>query len=277
MKFALLYSFRRILRKKSKILLMGFFLSLGFWGWLLSESSQTSIKNNLANNAKQVLSSDISISARRELTPQEIEGMRTTLSGKADVIKGYEFFAMLTSSTDTRLVLVRVVEDFYPFYGQLVLSPESSAPNLKGQNLWAYEEFKTLFGIGLDEKVKLGDLEFRVSAFVKEDKTQTFRLASLAPRVFIHMDDLKKTGLIQFGSTFTTTFFIKTYRESEVKSLTEKLKKTLQDPAIDITSFQSLPDDESSPSQRLADFLGLTSLVSLLFSALSLFYLIQIL
>ena len=274
--WSIVYSLKRLIRVKSRLFVMGFFLALGFSGWLTSESAQTSIKGFLAQNARQILSSDLTVSARRELTDSEMSKLNLAIKDKGQLIKGYEFFSMMTAGTETRLVLVRVVEDPYPFYGELKLEVPAKTSDLRGQNLWAYEEFKSLFDLQLNQKIKLGDSEFVVSSFVQEDKTQTFRLAGLAPRVFIHAEDLQKTKLIQFGSTFTTTHFFKANPDVNLTELSDLIKKELPDPAVDISNYLSLPDEESSPTQRLADFLGLTSLVSLLFSALSLFYLLQV-
>lgn len=276
MMFALKYALQRSWRVRSQFALMAFFLSLGFCGWLMSETSQNSIRQKLAASARQILSADITVSVRRELKDEELKILVEETKGKGILIKGYELFAMMTTDQESRLVLVRAVEDQYPLYGFMKLDLNSSVPALKGNKLWAYSEFKTLFDLKTGDKVTLGDSHFDVTDFVTEDQTQTFRLASLAPRVFIHMDDLKKTGLVQFGSTFTSTHFFKASNEADVPKITENLKKRLSDPAIDISSYLSLPDDESSPTQRLADFLGLTSLVALLFSALSLFYLLQV-
>lgn len=255
---------------------MGFFLSLGFSGWLAGESAQTSIKNYLAQNAKQILSADLTVSVRRELKPDELKAFQQITLNQGEVAKGYEFFAMMTVNEETRLVLVRVIDDSYPFFGELKVDTATKAQDLRNRKLWAYEEFKSLIDLKASQKVTLGDSEFEVIGFITEDKTQTFRLASLAPRVFIHLSDLEKTNLIQFGSTFTSTYFLKVNPDVDVEELSDALKKALPDPGIDVSNYVSLPDEESSPTQRLADFLGLTSLVTLLFSALSLFYLIQV-
>lgn len=275
MKFAFLYTLKRSWRTRSRFVLMAFFLSLGFWGWLLSESSQSSIRRYLAASAKQILSADVTVSVRREFSDEEQKHIEQETQGLGQLSKGYELFAMMSSGEDSRLVLVRVIEDAYPFYGKLNLESSSNVNSLKDKKVWAYSEFKTLSNLKLGDQVTLGDTQFQISDFVDEDQTQTFRLASLAPRVFIHMDLLKATNLIQFGSTFTATYFFKANEGADVNLITQKLKDRLKDPAIDVTSYLSLPDDQSSPTQRLTDFLGLTSLVALLFSALSLFYLLQ--
>lgn len=276
MMWTLQYAFQRLWRVRLRLVIMSLFLSLGFFGWLTGESAKTSIRGYLAQNAKQILSADITVSARRELKEEELQVLTQKWNGKGEWIKGYEFFGMMTAGTDTRLVLVRVVEDAYPFYGELKLEIPGKTPDLRGQKLWAYDEFKSLFDIQLNQVVKLGESDFTLTNFVSEDKTQTFRLASLAPRVFIHMQDLEKTKLIQFGSTFTATYFFKAKPDQPVALLATELKKSIPDPGVDISNAETLPEEESDPTQRLSDFLGLTSLVALLFSALSLFYLLQV-
>lgn len=276
MNLILAYSLKRFWRKKSQIFITAFFLCLGFWGWLLSESTQTSIKYRLENNAKNILSADLSIDVRREFSDEEMNSINKEISNKGIISRSYEFFAMMSTSDESRLVQVRVIDDHYPFYGKIKLEKESTVQQLKNSQIWAYAEFKDLMNLKQNNKIQLGHAEFNLGDFILEDQTQTFRLASLAPRIFIHIDQLKKTDLIQFGSTFSTILLVKTNTEVDVVELSQKLKKELQDPGIDITTYKSLPDDLSGPTQRLSDFMGLISLVSLLFCSLSLFYLLQI-
>ncbi len=276
MMFILNYSFKRFWRKRAQILTTAFFLCLGFWGWLLSESTQTSIKQRLENNARKILSADLTIDVRREFTDAELESFNKEVAGKGDVSQSYEFFAMMATENESRLVQVRVIDDLYPFYGEVKLENSGSVEQLKSPVIWAYSEFKDLMGLKLNEKVQLGAAEFTIGDFISEDQTQTFRLASLAPRIFIHLSNLKKTELIQFGSTFSSIQLVRTKPEVDVVVLSENIKAALKDPGIDVTTYKSLPDDLSGPTQRLSDFLGLTSLVSLLFCSLSLFYLLQI-
>ena len=276
MNFILSYSLKRFWRKRTQIFITAFFLCLGFWGWLLSESTQTSIKHRLENNARNILTADLTIDVRREFTEDELKIFNKEIAGKGEISTAYEFFAMLTTPEESRLVQVRVIDDHYPFYGTFKLEKNNSIEQLKGPKIWAYAEFKNLMGLKLDEKVQLGEAEFTVGDFILEDQTQTFRLASLAPTIFLHLNNLKKTELIQFGSTFSAIRLVKTNPDVDVVQLSDQLKKDLKDPGIDVTTYKSLPDDLSGPTQRLSDFLGLTSLVSLLFCSLSLFYLLQI-
>ncbi len=261
---------------RSRLVIMACFLSLGFWGWLMSEGSHSSIKSHVANNSKTLLSADIAISARRHLTEEELKTLNEETDGLGNLSKGYELFAMMSTDAESRLVLVKVIQNDYPFYGELVREGHTPVETLKNYKLWAYSEFKSLFGLERGQTVILGDQKFEVSDFIEEDHTQTFRLASLAPRVFIHLDNIEATKLIQFGSTFTETFYFKAFAGTDVDSLTKSLRSKLKDPAIDVDSYLTLPEENTSPIQRLTDFLGLTSLVALLFSALSLFYLLQI-
>jgi putative ABC transport system permease protein len=276
MKFVLLYSFKRLWRSKEPTLLTALFLCLGFWGWLLSEGTQTSIRERLAQNAQKILSADLTIDVRREFTDDENKRIHEVLQGQGIISKSYEFFAMLSSGKETRLVQVRAIDDFYPFYGHLELEKKSSAKDLVQEQIWAYRELKDLMNLQDNDRVQLGKAQFQIQDFVLNDETQTFRLASLAPRIFIHVDQLKKTELIQFGSTFSAIQLVKMTPKADLERITENLKKSLKDPGINITSFKTLPDELSGPTQRLSDFLGLASLVSLLFCSLTLFYLLQI-
>lgn len=274
--FVIKYSLKRFWRKRSQVLLTSIFLCLGFWGWLLSEGTQSSIRQRLEQNAQKILSADLTIDVRREFSDEESFIIEKAIGNYGTISKSYEFFAMMTTSDESRLVQVRAIDDFYPFYGKVVLQGQSQTSDLHKNVIWAYKEFQDLLNLRRNDEVQLGKAKFKVADFINQDETQTFRLAALAPRVFLHVDNLKETELIQFGSTFSSIRLVKMRPNAPLDLITENLQKSLKDPGIDITNYKTLPDELSGPTQRLSDFLGLTSLVSLLFCSLSLFYLLQI-
>lgn len=264
-----------------------FNLSLGLTGFMSLQAFNEALDRQIKLNAKSILSADISVSARRELTEEEQRKMRGVLPQGTQESKIYEFFAMLSSKKGSRLVLVKAIDKSYPFYGELqletgaVVKTDSKKDILNARKAWIYPELGSQLGLGAGDGIKLGNLELTISNLVKNDSTQTFRAASLAPRVFIDRDLLPQSGLLQFGSTFTLAYLFKLppvdgqslFDENLLK---ENLYKALPDPQISVDTPSSAGEDAGRQLGYLSDYLGLVAIIALFMSALGAAYIYRL-
>jgi putative ABC transport system permease protein len=272
-------------------------MTLGLTGALSIEAFKESLQTFLRDNAKNILSADLSVSARRRVTDQEIALTRQLL-GVTDPQKMesqvFEFFSMVGVRRDSvfssRLVEVKGIDANYPFYGTLTL--ESGEVIRSGSNksilqepvAWAYPELKYSMGLKKGDEVTLGQLKLKIVDFILEDTTQTFRSSSMAPKIYINRGLLKDSGLLQFGSTFTESFLFKISSEgsradgddSKVTALQSALQEALTDPAIQVNTARSAGEDSGRQLKYLSDFLGLTAVIVLFLSSLGMAYIFQL-
>lgn len=252
-------------------------LSIGLTGFLSLETFKEALKDYLSQNARQILAGDLAVTARRELSEAEKKVLEQIQS--KDRSLSYDFFAMAASGSQSRLVLVKAIEANFPMYGEVQNIDQKviSARDLVQKNkIWIYPEVRDYFSINLGEKIKLGNIEFEVSEIIGKDTTLTFRNASLAPRVYIPMSQLKATGLIQFGSTFTQIHTFAFQNESESQIARESIEKGIPDPAVRIENPQSASEDSGRQLKYLSDYLGLVTLVALFLSAIGASYLFRL-
>ena len=87
-----------------------FNLSLGLTGFVSLQAFNVTLQSELEKNAKNILSADLAVSARRELTEAEQEQMKSVLPPGTQTGRMYEFFAMMNSSKGSRLVMVKAVD-----------------------------------------------------------------------------------------------------------------------------------------------------------------------
>lgn len=259
-----------------------FNLSLGLTGFVALQAFNSALSDQIKLNAKSILSADISVSARRELTAEEQNKMREVFPSETAESKIYEFFAMLNSTKGSRLVLVKAIDRSYPFYGELelesgsVIKTNSKKDILSSRKAWVYPELRSQLGLAVGDGIKLGNLELKISDLVKSDSTQTFRAASLAPRVFIDRELLPQSGLLQYGSTFSLAYLFKIPVGSNENILKEKLYKALSDPQIGIDTPSSAGEDAGRQLGYLSDYLGLVSIIALFMSALGAAYIYRL-
>jgi len=273
---------RELLRSWKFGLFFIFNLSLGLSGYVALEGFKISLQEKMNQNAKAILSADLAVSARREFTSEEVAQIDNILGAKADRSQTYEFFAMLNSKRGSRLVLVRAVDSKYPLYGSLELvskkkiSGESEKEILRTPSLWIYSELHSQLGLTPGDEVQLGALKLKVADVVEKDGTQTFRAASIAPRIFINRDLLKDSGLIQYGSTFTISYFFKIADESVVEKVKNQLLGVLKDPSIRVDTSKSAGEESGRQLGYLQDYLGLVAIVALFMSSLGAAYIFRL-
>lgn len=275
-------AFRELFRSWRFGLFFIFNLSLGLTGFVSLEAFNTALEQQIQANAKSILSADLAVAARREMTEQEVATMRSLLPAKSEESTVYEFFAMLNSKKGSRLIMVKAIDSSYPFYGGLELQSGqriiygSEKEILSDSKAWIYPELKSQLGLDVGDEIQIGKLNLKVSDLVTKDETQTFRAASLAPRVFINRALLPQSGLIQFGSTFSMAYLFKLPAEVSVDSLKDQLYKSLVDPQIIVQTPQSAGEDSGRQLGYLSDYLGLVALVALFMSALGAAYIYRL-
>ncbi|MBX3016810.1 MAG: hypothetical protein KF767_02885 [Bdellovibrionaceae bacterium] len=247
-------------------------LALGLSGYLILSTFQDALKDSLRANAKANLSGDVAISVRRQLTAKELEILGRHVPEGATSSRLYEFFSMVAAGPDSRLVQIKAIDESYPPYGEIrlkdggVITGASAKTIVNEPKIWVYPELLLQLNLKVGDKLELGGTSFEIADVVEEDSSQTFRLASLAPKVYAGRSQIEKTTLIQFGTTMTDAVLIK-YPESAMptpEQLKEREKKFLDEvnePAVRWSSYLEASEDTGRAMGFLFDYLGLGALV----------------
>lgn len=274
---------RELLRSWRFGLFFIFNLSLGLTGFVSLQAFNEALENEIQANSKSILSADLAVSVRRELSEDETKKMRELLPAGTTEGKIYEFFAMLSSSKGSRLVLVKAVDATYPFYGELELesgrqitAKSDNKDILSSAKAWIYPELKSQLGLDVNDEIQLGQLKLQISDLVKKDATQTFRAASLAPRIFINRELLPQSGLLQYGSTFSLAHLFKLPEGVAEESVRDGLYNVLTDPQINVETPATAGEDSGRQLGYLSDYLGLVAIVALFMSALGAAYIYRL-
>lgn len=255
-------------------LLLIFTQILGMIGLLLVEQWSGILEQRLQDKGQELLGADISISVRRPFTEEEKNLINTEVRVHADqeaeLIDTYSM-VYLGPEKESRLVELRGVKGNFPFYGKI---------NLVSKKEWSAqiavdEELKLLLNLKPDDQITFGTVHSKISDFVVKDDTAGLRGFSLASRVYVPMEKLLESNLIQFGSTATFAYYFKISKltQKEMDTLQESLLKGFTDAAVKV----SRPKDASEQIGRVlsivSDFLGLSSLIAFILSLLGLLYL----
>lgn len=247
-------------RFKSISLFLILNLTLGLIGFFLLQIFQQSLVLQSNERAQIVLGGDISISARRGFTAEEVKQWETEMQiEKAS--KFYTMFSMLRTPNDSKLVSVGVFDSNFPLYGKFKLSDVPFSD--EQPRVWVDPEILDLLPLKKGDMVEIGDQKFLYSGVIEEDPTRLFRGAAFAPRVLIHQKYLNAAGLIKEGSTFTEYWNYKLNPQSNVEVSKTKIETLVADPVVRIQSTKDKAEDSNRTLKYFADYLGLVALVAL--------------
>lgn len=263
-------AFREFRQLRSLFLLMVINLSWGLTGYLTLSSLQDSLRELLRDNARTFLSADLAVSLRRTFTDEEKVLVREAVGGAAVEEGGLiEMFSMVTAGQESRLVQVKAVGPNYPLYGSMrlesgeVITSQSAKSIVNEPRVWVYPEILLQLNLKKGDRLELGGKSFLIDAIVADDSTQTFRMASLAPKIYMGLDQLASTSLVQFGSTLSEAMLFRLPGDRDPEALKRNILDRIEDPALRATTALEAGEDSGRMIGYIFDYLGLGALVGL--------------
>lgn len=256
-------------------------LSIGLVGFLCLDAFKTSLNQSFQDNARSSLAADLSVNVRRQLTPEEIQKVREDLGEGIQEGRVWELFSMVSTGKNARLIQLKAVDNTYPLYGQLQIQTEKGPQNAdatvlnSSRSAWAYNEVLAQLQIGLGDEISIGGEKFKIAGVIKDDPTQGFRMASIASKIYVGLEQIRSSVLIGPGTTMSDNLLFRLPPAMDSNASVEKIKKKIEDPAIQIISFQGAAEDSGRALKYLSDYLGLVSLVALFLAALGSAYLFR--
>lgn len=273
-------------RYRASHLLITATMVLGLGGVFLIERLKDAFLSSVRGQERELLSSDLSLGARRPLKTEEIERFEKATKDYAEAsYRVIDMSSMLYAPGQeaARLVEVRVVEPGFPFYGSLVtadgdLKLTSDHPLFNENCIWLHEEATRLFDVKIGDELRLGEGTFRHCGTVLKDSTQGFRGFALAPRVYLGRARLADTQLVGEGTIASHALHYKLRSDSAKIFTTEwkdALTKEFDDPAIRIQRPSDTSEQTARSGKLFGDYLQLASLVALILAVVGTFYLFR--
>ena len=98
----------------------------------------------------------------------------------------------------------------YPYYGQAVLAPAMGLEQaLAGDSAVVAEEFLIRMNARVGQTLRLGGVNFKITAILKQEPDRITAGAGLGPRVMVSQASLAQTGLVQYGSRVSERLLVK--------------------------------------------------------------------
>ena len=190
-----------------------------------------SLKETLDQNAKELLGADLVIHSNKKFEKDItniLDTAKVATAGNAEMAS----MVMFMNTHQSRLVKLTALFGDFPFYGQMETQPANAYELMKsGRYAILDESLAIQFEISSEDSVKVGNTMFKVGGVVTKIPGGGALTSTLAPSVYIAMNSLDSTGLVQFGSRVSYSLFVKTNSKAEtentinaIKPITKKLR-----------------------------------------------------
>ncbi|WP_133556977.1 ABC transporter permease [Algoriphagus boseongensis] len=246
----------------SRLLLFVSSIVVGIAALVAISSFGENLVKDIDNQAKELLGADLVLENNKPLGDQALDTVATQLASEVN-------FASMVAFPQTgasRLTQVRALEGDFPFYGKLETVPVEGDANFRSGGRKALVE-KTLmaqFNAQVGDSIKVGAVTFQIVGELQKVPGQTGITATVAPAVYIPMDFLAETGLVQYGSRVEYNRYLQFAEGTNVEELIKPFEDVWEIERVDADTVEDRKRSTGRSFGNLSNFLSLVAFIALL-------------
>lgn len=263
-------------RNRSRLLLFVSSIILGIAALVAIYSLRENMQAEVDRQAASLLGADLQL--RSNKAPEtRILRLADSLGGQRSEERDFTSMVYFPKNGGSRLVQVRALEGNFPYYGELETEPAAAGRSFrKGRNALVDQTLLLQFDAKPGDSVKVGNLTFSVAGSLLSAPGQTGIAASVAPIVYLPMQYLDATGLMQKGSRINYKYFFKLDRPLNTERFEKGIEPMLEKEGWSYDTVESQKEDTNRSLRDLTQFLALVSFIALLLGCIGVASAIQI-
>ena len=214
--------------------------------------------------AKSLVGADLVIENNRPLSSGLLK-LLDTVGEKRSKERSFASMIYFTKSQGTRLVQVRALEGDYPFYGNLETKPAGAAINFRNSQQALVDKTLMLqYNAQPGDSIKIGQLSFAIAGVLEKAPGRTNLSTTVAPPVYIPLQYLEQTGLIQKGSRINYSYYFKFTGGVDVEKIVSGFRAKLDKEGADYDTVEERKKNSGRSFEDFNRFLTLISFIALL-------------
>ncbi|MDX5339852.1 MAG: ABC transporter permease, partial [Cyclobacteriaceae bacterium] len=246
----------------SRLLLFVSSIVVGIAALVAISSFGENLVKDIDNQAKELLGADLVLENNKPLGEQKVDSMAIQIASEVN-------FASMVAFPQTgasRLTQVRALEGDFPFYGKLETIPASGDADFRsgGQKALVEKTLMAQFNAEVGDSIKVGALSFVIAGELQKVPGQTGITATVAPAVYIPLEYLDETGLVQYGSRVEYNRYLQFAPETDVEALIKPYEDQWEIDRVDADTVEDRKRSTGRSFGNLSNFLSLVAFIALL-------------
>jgi putative ABC transport system permease protein len=228
------------------------------------DSLNNTIQNDIDQNAKELLGADLVVQANNQFEDEVLkvfDSTRMEQASEADMAS----MVLFLHNNQSRLIRVVAFEGEFPFYGKIKTQPDNAYDQMKmGGYAMLDESLASQYEVSSDDSLRLGNRSFKVAGIVNELPGGGGILSTFTPSVYITMEDLDSTGLVQYGSRVNYKRFFKSESDEQVNQAIEILRPVLKRYGHSYDTVEEQKEELGEAFLSIYQFFSLLAFVALI-------------
>jgi putative ABC transport system permease protein len=251
-------------RNRSRLFLFISSVILGIAALVAIYSLGNNLNDEVDNQAASLLGADLEITSNQQATP-EIKKLVDSLGDRRSEEQRFGSMVLFVKNGGTRLIQVRALKGDFPYYGLIETSPQSASVSFRNKQQALVDETLMLqYNAKRGDSIKIGEVTFIIAGTLLNAPGQTGFSASIAPVVYIPLQYLKQTGLVQKGSRINYRYYFKYNQPVDIQKLMDQMKPRLEANDLNYETVDSQKEDTGRSFSDLTRFLSLVGFIALL-------------
>jgi putative ABC transport system permease protein len=251
-------------RNRSRLFLFISSIILGIAALVAIYSFGYNLRKDIDSQAATLVGADLVISANHA-PDKKLQPLFDTLGTDRSEECNFASMVYFPKTEDTRLVQIRALQGGYPYYGTIETTPASAAQSFKnGRSALVDGAVLQQFKIKVGDTVKVGKVGFVIAGALNGAPGQTGLASGISPVVYIPMQYLQATGLVERGSRISYSYYFKFDKGTDLDKLAEKLDDRLEKASMHYETIETRKQNTGRAFSDLNKFLSQVGFVALL-------------
>jgi putative ABC transport system permease protein len=239
---------------------------LGVASVVTAYSFRDNLQSSIRTQSKTLLGADLAIESREPLDPDD-EALIASLGGEQSRQISFSSMVYFSETGASRLVQVRAIRGGFPYYGALETEPAGAARDFHGgANALVDENVMLQLGARAGDRLKIGEQEFRIAGKLRKIPGETLAFSLISPSVYIPLDYLEQTQLLQRGSVVRYRVFFKLPPQIDADELVNGISAQLQSLRLRADTVSRRTARIAASMENLSRYLRLAVFVAVLLS-----------
>jgi putative ABC transport system permease protein len=251
-------------RNRSRLFLFISSIVFGIAALVAIYSFGFNLKKDVDNQAATLIGSDLAIYTNKPLDVS-MQHLIDSLGDRRSQEKSFASMILFPKSGATRLVQIRALQGDFPYYGSLETTPVSACTTFKkGKTALVDQTLMLQYNVKVNDSIKVGKVTFLIAGTLNKAPGQTNVASNIAPIVYIPMQYLDKTGLLEKGSRINYNFYYKYDHKVDMAKLAKKLEPRLDKAGLNYDTIDTKKENTGRAFGDLTRFLSLVGFIALL-------------
>ncbi|MDB5134740.1 MAG: transporter permease [Mucilaginibacter sp.] len=251
-------------RNRSRLFLFVSSIIFGIAALVAIYSFGFNLKNDVDSQAATLIGADLAISDNKPIEAS-MQSLIDSLGDRRSEERNFASMIYFPKNKGTRLVQVRALKGDFPYYGSLETTPLQAGKDFRnGKKALVDQTLMLQFDAKVNDSIKVGKITFLIAGILNKAPGQSGIQAGIAPIVYIPLQYLPQTGLMQKGSRISYNFYYKFDKAVNMDKLVKKLDPRLEKAGMNYDTINIRKENTGRSFGDLTRFLSLVGFIALL-------------